>query len=312
MHELRRLTGPDVDHLGQVQLVVRRVVAEHAVERRRGPADGRRVGRKLGDRAIRLPVRRVLKPLNSSGPAGVASMCGASSSWIASMVSGATSRSTTTQPSSASTAVDCIGVGRRRRAVCTARVAGHRPRLWHTGRTAASELRGETGAIAPVRTQHWVREEALTMDSIEMRPVGVVRGGRDGGGRRRLGWERGDDRRSMPAGSRPTWLPASTRSRISTSSTCSTSSSPDDVNLGARHPRGQDRLAEGRDLRPTGEGAAESHRRDDMRVGRRRRPRAAGPRARRDRRHPGARRQAAHGRVRAREETFASPNGRGS
>ncbi len=41
VHELRRLARPDVDDLGEVQLIARRVVAEHPVER----ADDERVRR---------------------------------------------------------------------------------------------------------------------------------------------------------------------------------------------------------------------------------------------------------------------------
>ena len=55
VHELRGFARADLDHLGQVQLVARRVVAEHAVERAStvGCAASVAEGGRPGEQAIR-------------------------------------------------------------------------------------------------------------------------------------------------------------------------------------------------------------------------------------------------------------------
>ena len=86
------------------------------------------------------------------------------------MVSGETSRSTTTQPSSASTAATA-SASVEASSDCTARVADIVTTLAHP-----RELRVAVAPMGPRRTN--IGSGEVDMDAIQMGPVGVVRGGR--------------------------------------------------------------------------------------------------------------------------------------
>ncbi len=148
--------------------------------------------RAVAERAMRPPVRRVRRPLKSSGPKAVASRAGSSSSRKASMTSVSTSRSTTTQPTASSCVATSPGVavaGRcgtltaqryaHRRWPPIAPVGGryrrprHARRSRHRGnvhRRGDRRRQPRQGAIEPVRSVVGGRGRSGTVRSVLPRP----------------------------------------------------------------------------------------------------------------------------------------------
>ena len=171
-------------------------------------------------------------------------MCVASSSWIASIVSGGTSRSTTTQPSSASTAATA-SASVEASSDCTARVAGIVTTLAQA--RFRSRTPGGTGRYSDHGAPN-IRDGEVDMD---VDPDGAGgRGARwaDRGDRRRLGCERGDHRARRDA------VLAGRGRRTGGVLACRRGLRVPSRRPGGREPRSSppaaDRLAEGRHLRP--------------------------------------------------------------